>query len=383
MSGSNPGEWRDPETGEVDYKEVGYKARSAFAVILAFVVLVGGGWFLFSKAAAAWKEYSTADDYDGTGVAAVVVVIPKGANASKIGEVLVAAGVVKSTKAFNHAAAANPNSKQIQAGKYNLKTQLPAATAVAMLLDVNNLVRNWMTLKDGRRVEQQIPVIAKAANLSEDEVKAAVKDWKNLGLPKWAKNGLEGFLFPETYEIPDGGNAQAVIKVATKHFDDVATSLNLEASAANVKLTPYEVVVLASVIEREAGTNDADRPKIARVFLNRLQQNRKLESDATVAYANNITGRVFTTDAERALNSPYNTYYVKGLPKGPITSPSKKSLDAVLHPADGDWLFFTVVNLDTGETLFTNNLTEHQANGEKLQAWCAASQANRDKCNGK
>lgn len=383
MSGSNPGEWRDPETGEVDYKEVGYKARSAFAVILAFVVLVGGGWFLFSKAAAAWKEYSTADDYDGTGVAAVVVVIPKGANASKIGEVLVAAGVVKSTKAFNHAAAANPNSKQIQAGKYNLKTQLPAATAVAMLLDVNNLVRNWMTLKDGRRVEQQIPVIAKAANLSEDEVKAAVKDWKNLGLPKWAKNGLEGFLFPETYEIPDGGNAQAVIKVATKHFDDVATSLNLEASAATVKLTPYEVVVLASVIEREAGTNDADRPKIARVFLNRLQQNRKLESDATVAYANNITGRVFTTDAERALNSPYNTYYVKGLPKGPITSPSKKSLDAVLHPADGDWLFFTVVNLDTGETLFTNNLTEHQANGEKLQAWCAASQANRDKCNGK
>jgi UPF0755 protein len=92
---------------------------------------------------------------------------------------------------------------------------------------------------------------------------------------------------------------------------------------------------------------------------------------------------VFTTDAERALNSPYNTYYVKGLPKGPITSPSKKSLEAVLHPADGSWLYFTVINLDTGETLFTNSLTEHQANGQKLQDWCAASQANRDKCNGK
>lgn len=383
MSGSNPGEWRDPETGEVDYKEVGYRARSAFAVILSFVILVGGGWFLFSKAAAAWKDYSTADDYDGTGVNPVVVVIPKGANSSKIAELLVAADVVKSTKAFNHAAAANPNSKQIQAGKYNLKTQLPAVTALNMLLDAKNIARNWMTLKDGRRVEQQIPVIAKAANLSEAEVTAAVKDWKNLGLPKWAKNGLEGFLFPETYEIPDGGNAQAVIKVATTHFGDVATSLNLEAGASAVKLSPYEVVVLASIIEREAGTNDADRPKIARVFLNRLQQNRKLESDATVAYANNITGRVFTTDAERALNSPYNTYYVKGLPKGPITSPSKKSLEAVLHPADGNWLYFTVINLDTGETLFTNSLTEHQANGQKLQDWCAASQANRDKCNGK
>ncbi|MCE1175440.1 MAG: endolytic transglycosylase MltG, partial [Propionibacteriales bacterium] len=213
MSGSNPGEWRDPETGEVDYKEVGYRARSAFAVILSFVILVGGGWFLFSKAAAAWKDYSTADDYDGTGGTPVVVVIPKGANSSKIGELLVAAGVVKSTKAFTHAAAANPNSKQIQAGKYNLKTQLPAVTALNMLLDSKNLARNWMTLKDGRTVAQQIPVIAKAANLSEAEVTAAVKDWKNLGLPKWAKNGLEGFLFPETYEIPDGGNAQAVIKV--------------------------------------------------------------------------------------------------------------------------------------------------------------------------
>ncbi len=383
MSGSNPGEWRDPETGEVDFKEVGYRARSAFAVILSFVILVGGGWFLFSKAAAAWKDYSTADDYEGTGGTAVVVVIPKGANSSKIGELLVAAGVVKSTKAFTHAAAANPNSKQIQAGKYNLKTQLPAATALNMLLDVKNLARNWMTLKDGRRVEQQIPVIAKAANLSEAEVTAAVKDWKNLGLPKWAKHGLEGFLFPETYEIPDGGNAQAVIKVATSHFNDVATSLNLEAGASAVKLSPYEVVVLASIIEREAGTNDADRPKIARVFLNRLAQKKKLESDATVAYANNITGRVFTTLAERRLDSPYNTYKYAGLPKGPIASPSKKSLDAVLHPADGDWLFFTVINLDTGETLFTNNLAEHNANGQKLQDWCAASQANRDKCNGK
>jgi UPF0755 protein len=314
-------------------------------------------------------------------------VIPKGANSSKIAEILVAADVVKSTKAFNHAAAANPNSKQIQAGKYNLKTQLPAVTALNMLLDSKNLARNWMTLKDGRRVEQQIPVIAKAANLSEAEVTAAVKDWKNLGLPKWAKNGLEGFLFPETYEIPDGGNAQAVIKVATSHFGDVATSLNLEAGASAIKLTPYEVVVLASIVEREAGTNDADRPKIARVFLNRLNPKfgfgGQLQSDATVAYANNITGRVFTTDAERALKSPYNTYYVKGLPKGPITSPSKKSLEAVLHPADGNWTYFTVINLDTGETLFTNSQAEQNANAQKLQDWCTASQANRDKCNGK
>ncbi|PKQ32679.1 MAG: endolytic transglycosylase MltG [Actinobacteria bacterium HGW-Actinobacteria-2] len=382
MSGSNPGEWRDPETGEVDYKEVGYKARSAFAVILAFVVLVGGGWFLFTKAAAAWKEYSTADDYDGTGVAAVVVVIPKGANASKIGEVLVAAGVVKSTKAFNHAAAANPNSKQIQAGKYNLKTQLPAATAVAMLLDVNNLVRNWMTLKDGRTVAQQIPVIAKAASLSEDEVKAAVKDWKNLGLPKWAKNGLEGFLFPETYEIPDGGNAQAVIKVATKHFDDVATSLNLEAESANVKLTPYQVVIAASIIEKEVFKAE-DRPKVARVIYNRIAKGTPLQMDSIIAYAVGKTGVLNLTDADLNIDSPYNSRKHKGLPPGPISNPSKASLDAALHPADGDWLYFITVDPSTGETLFTADYNEFLAGKQRYLQWCQASDANHKVCYGK
>ena len=92
---------------------------------------------------------------------------------------------------------------------------------------------------------------------------------------------------------------------------------------------------------------------------------------------------MFTTPVERKLDSPYNTYLHKGLPVGPITSPSKKSLDAAVHPAEGDWLFFTVVNLDTGETLFANTFAEHAANGQKLQDWCVASQANRDKCNGK
>ena len=104
MSSSNPGEWRDPETGQVDYKEVGYRARSAFAVVLSFVVLVGGGWFIFSKAQAAWNDYRYAEDYGGAGVAPVVVVVPKGANTNKIADILVSADVVKSAKAFNRAA---------------------------------------------------------------------------------------------------------------------------------------------------------------------------------------------------------------------------------------------------------------------------------------
>lgn len=383
MSDRNPGEWRDPETGQVDHKEVWYRARSAFAVVLSLVILLGGGWFVFSKAQAAWLDYRTAEDYLGDGIAPVVVTIPKGASSNSISEILVQAGVVKSAKAFNRAASADPNAKSIQAGKYNLKTQLPAATALRMLLDKNNMVRNWLTLKEGKWIEQQAAVMSKASGLPEAKFKAAYKDWKSLGLPKWAKNGLEGFLFPETYELPDNPTAQSVIKVATKQFSQVSKELNLAEGASGLKLSPYQVVVLASVIEKEAGANDADRAKISRVFHNRLQKGMKLQSDATVAYAHRITGRVFTTKAEREKESPWNTYFHAGLPKGPITSPSKKSLDAALHPAEGDWLYFTVVNLDTGETLFTNNGAEHTANGRKLQQWCMESQANRDKCNGK
>jgi UPF0755 protein len=225
--------------------------------------------------------------------------------------------------------------------------------------------------------------MSKSTGITVKDFNARLKDWKKLGLPTWAKNGAEGFIFPDTYELPDKPTAANVLKLPTDQFNAIATELGIEEGADALGYSPYQVLVMASIIEREAGTNDEDRPKIARVFYNRLAQGGKLESDATVAYANNITGRVFTTAAERRLDSPYNTYKYKGLPVGPITSPSKKSLEAALHPVEGDWLYFTVVNLDTGETLFANTLAEHNANGQKLQAWCTASQANRDKCNGK
>lgn len=391
MSDQNPGEWRNPETGKVNGKEIWYRFRSAFAVLLSLAVLVGGGWFVFAKAQAAWLDFRTADDYIGDGVDPVVVTIPSGSTVTDIGTILVQADVVKKATTFVKVAKANDDAQSIQAGKYNLLTQLPASKALAMLLDKNNMVHNRMTLKDGKWISQQVSTMAKASGVPAADFtaafKAGAKDYKYLGLPKWSKNGLEGFLFPDTYELPDKPTAQSVIKVATAQFASVAQDLDLEAKANAVGLTPYQVVVMASIIEKEAGTNDEDRAKIARVFYNRLNPKLwpggKLESDATVAYANKITGHVLTTPAQRALKSAWNTYYVKGLPKGPITSPSKKSLDAALNPVKGDWLFFMVVNLDTGETVFSKDATGQAAAKAKFQQWCMASQANRDKCNGK
>ncbi|HQY98877.1 MAG TPA: endolytic transglycosylase MltG [Propionicimonas sp.] len=387
MSSRMPGEIRDPDTGKIVYKEIWYKLRSAFAVLLSLAVLGAGGWFVFDKAQGAWMEFRTAEDYLGEGVAPVEVTIPKGSTLAQISDLLVQAGVVKTAKAFDREAAANADSKNIQPGRYALKTQLPAKVALSMLLDPQNIIRNRFTLAEGKWLAQQWPGMAKASGVKESEFKKAAKDWKKMGVPTWAKNGLEGFLFPDTYELPDPASAKAMIKMATKQFNVVAKDLNLEDEAEVLGYTPYEVLVMASVIEKEAGPVEGDRAKIARVFYNRLAKDSgfagKLQSDATVAFANKVTGRVYTTDAERALDSPWNTYKYPGLPKGPITSPSKKSIEAALHPADGDWTYFVVVNLDTGETAFANNLDEHNANAAKLQAWCEQSQENRDKCNGK
>ena len=382
MSNRSPGEIRDPETGKVDYKEIWYKVRAAFAVLLSLAVLGGGGWFVYSKGHDAWMEFRTAEDYIGNGVDPVQVTVPKGATLREISDLLFAANVVKTAKAFDREAEANADSKKIQVGKYNLRTQLPAKTALAMLLDPKNIVRNRITLKDGVRLSVQVTALSKATGISEQDFNAKLKDWKKLGLPTWAKNGAEGFIFPDTYELPDKPTATNVLKLATDQFNLVATDLNMEDGAGVLGYSPYQVLVMASIIEKEAGVNDGDRAKIARVFYNRIEQGIKLQSDATVAYANKITGRVTTTDAERALESPYNTYYVKGLPVGPITSPSKKSIDAALHPADGDWLYFAVVNLDTGETEFNNDLNGHNASVGKFQAWCNASDANKKKCFG-
>jgi UPF0755 protein len=141
------------------------------------------------------------------------------------------------------------------------------------------------------------------------------------------------------------------------------------------------VVILASIVQRESGPNVADMAKISRVFLNRLDKGMNLQSDATVAYGTGRTDTVWTTDAERTdASNPYNTYANPGLPIGPIGNPGADALDAAIHPADGPWLFFVPVNLQTGETVFSSTADEHEAAAAQLRAWCSASDENAAYC---
>lgn len=353
--------------------------RGGLAVVIALVVLIGGigGAFYFGRDALG--GFFDVADYPGPGGEQVQVTIPRGASLTAMGEILAGADVVKSSSAFTRAAAQEPEALSIQAGTYNLRKQLPAAAAVDMLLNATNMVRNTFTLREGGNLTDFVAVMADKSGISVADFHAALSNVDSLGLPDWGQDSPEGFVFPDTYEVGADDDAASLVKLATDKFGSVVLDLDFAARADGLGVTPLEALTIASIIEKEVFRPE-DRAKVARVIYNRLDKKMKLQMDSTVAYAAGAEGTIWTTDEQRASDSPYNTYKHSGLPPGPISAPGKAALEAAVSPAKGDWLYFVPVNLDTGETRFTSTLAEHQKAVDQLHTWCAASDANRKKC---
>ena len=378
---------RDPETGQWDMAEVRHRMKGWAAVLVALAVIVGGGWFVGNRAWDAFMDFRTQEDYISVaGLEDVQVTIPAGSTMGQMATMLQEANVVKSADTFTKYARSRPDeAARIQAGTYNLRTEISAQSAFDRLLDPANIVRNMMRIPEGLRLSEALAQISERTKIPQEELQAVIDDPAELGLPEWAGGKAEGFLYPETYEIGADPTALSVLQIPVNHFKKVAAEIDFENRAASTPLgDPYQTLVMASIVEREARSAE-DRAMVARVFYNRLEKGMPLQSDATTAYANNTTGRAATTDAERALDSPYNTYHPSTAGKltpGPISSPERSALEAALAPAEGDWLFFVTVDLDTGETKFTNTLDEHNAAVAELRAWCAASPENQKKCTG-
>jgi UPF0755 protein len=164
---------------------------------------------------------------------------------------------------------------------------------------------------------------------------------------------LEGLVFPDTYFIDEGETEQQVLQTLVDRFDQVADGLNMATTSTG--LTPYQTVVLASLIEKEAKVPQ-DRGKIARVVLNRLAAHMRLQIDATIEYAEGVH-KARLLDSDLQVDSPYNTYKIAGLPPGPIASPGKASLAAALNPTPGTWLYYVLINAD-GEHAFATTSSE-------------------------
>lgn len=346
---------------------------SFLAVVLSLAVVGGGGYvaYTFGKD---WLGdlFAPAADYDGPGHGEVFVTIPPGASLRSMGTILEDAGVVASADAFVEAA----GTQIIQAGDYTLQLEMKADDAVAVLLE-GTTVLGRVTIPEGFRISRIVERIVEETEFSEEEIEAVLAEPGELDLPDYAGEDLEGFLFPATYDIQPDTTAESLIGSMVDRFEQAAEAVDLVAGAEAGGLEPLEAVTVASIIQREV-RRDEDMPDVAQVIYNRMAGDCSsegvpeglLQMDSTVHYAAGDGDSVFTTDEERQIDSPYNTYLNPGVPPGPIAAPGEAALSAALAPSEGSYCYFVAVNLETGETKFAETEAEHNANREELDDYC-------------
>jgi UPF0755 protein len=353
--------------------------KSGVAFLMAFILLavLGGGIFFgYNKV----KGFFTAADYDGAGGDAVQVSIAKNATLTEIGNTLVDADVVKSTKAFVNAADDNPRSKNIQSGTYTLRAQMSAQNAVTLLLDPKSRVSKGVTIPEGSTANQVYDILAKATKIPVADFKEAGKDpakfniadfWFNRTDGQPRKVSIEGFLFPDTYEFDPKASAADDLQQMVDRFMAVAKDSDfVNKSQSDRNISPYEVLTVASLAQAEAG-NDADMGKVARVAYNRLYGKgfhcKCLEFDVGINYYYQLTGRPTKTSAQMTdkelydTKNPYRLHGKDGMTPTPINNPGKAALQGALEPPKGDWLYFVAIDKQ-GHSAFSVTYADQQKN---------------------
>jgi UPF0755 protein len=340
--------------------------RRLAVILLALAIVGGGAAIAYTFLRPVVMGLFESNDYPGPGSGTVRVTVEEGAGGSAIAGVLAEQDVVKSSKAFVEAAKADPKSAGIQPGVYEMRKQMKATDALAVLVDPANRIVTRIVIPEGKWAKEVYPILADATGIPVAEYAAAAKDAEALGLPASANGNVEGYLFPASYDFePD--------TTAADHLRQMVAESTKRLEALGVTPDRMErTMIVASLVEAEARL-EVDRPKVARVVENRLAQDMSLQFDSTVNYATGKHG-ITTSDADRASNSPYNTYKVTGLPPGPIGNPGESAIKAAAQPADGPWLYFVTVDPDKGTTKFAATFEEHQANVAEFQAWCRANQ---------
>ncbi|WP_231384045.1 endolytic transglycosylase MltG [Cellulomonas sp. URHD0024] len=344
------------------------RRRSVGVLVVALVMVLGAGYVVFELMGGFFdggpSTTGSVKDYPGPGHGSVKVVVAPGQSGGQIATTLVDAGVVASTGSFVDAFAENPAAATIQPGTYKLLLEMKSSDAIVALLEPASRVSFKVTVPEGLNKDQTIAKISEKTLIKVDDLKAAIADPASIGLPAEAGGNIEGWLFPATYDVQPGATAASVLSQLTSQ-----TVKHLQ--AAGVPQDQWETVIIkASIIEREVKLDD-DRYKVARAIENRLERAIPLQIDSTTSYYLGKTSAPTAAENHDASN-PYSTYEHVGLPPGPISSPGADSINAVMHPADGPWIFWVTVNPDSGETLFTTSNDEQNANIQKLRDWNAA-----------
>lgn len=343
--------------------------------IAAFVVLVliggigGGGlyvWNTFEPQIRKVMNWQEPIDYEGSGSGEATVWISAGDTGIDIARTLKNRGVTKTTDAFYELLLTRSSEPVFHPGVYKLAKKMSAQSALDALLDPANKIERTVLLREGITGAEILAELSAGTEIPLEELQAAVADPTVYGIPATAPS-IEGWLFPALYTFDPDLSAQDVIKVLV---DRTITSLDKAAVPVDDR---ERILTIASIIQREARLDD-DFYKVSRVITNRLAANMKLEMDSTAQYGENAEpGTVWSTKEALESDNPWNTYVHTGLPIGPIASPGDTAIAAAMAPAEGTWLFFVTVNLETGETVFTNTVAEHGAAVKQLRDWCKAN----------
>jgi UPF0755 protein len=335
--------------------------RRVRLALLALLVLAGGAW------GAWWHETSWPKIAEGA--PPVRLVVPPGATADTIARQLHALGLTRHPLAFRALARARGVGAQLKAGEYALSGPLSLEGILDVLLR-GDVVRRDLTIPEGRSLDE-IAALVMAEGIDLEMFLEAARDPAPVRDLDSAAADLEGYLFPDTYDVPQSPEApRALVRRMAQRFRAViAPEL---ARIAERGLTVRQVVTLASIVELETA-RPTERPRIAAVFLNRLGRKMPLQTDPSIIYALKKAGRWDGNIRKRDfdIDSPYNTYRRAGLPPGPLGSPGREAILAVLEPAETKELYFVSRNDGTHE--FSETLTAHNRAVNRYQRRRASS----------
>lgn len=313
--------------------------RIAFLLLIFVALATGSTFWWYSVVKPASGETSLKD-----------FLIIKGSSASQVGNKLEKEGFIRNALAFKIYVQVSGQAGSIQAGEYRLSQNDSLFKLVDEL--IQGPAEIWVTIPEGLRREEIAARFASAFGQGESFIQEFLS----------ATGDIEGFLFPDTYLFPKDAEATGVVKKMRSTFDIKTAELKEGIDAST--LTLREIVILASIIERETRTPD-ERPIVAGVLINRLNIGMGLQADATVQYAVGSAGNwwpVLTKD-DLQVNSPYNTYLFRGLPPAPIANPGLSSITAAVFPEKADYLYY--LHDAKGQVYFARTLAEHNENVRK------------------
>lgn len=289
--------------------------------------------------------------------------VPAGTSAEAIARQLHGMGLVRHPAIFRALALVRGSGGKLRAGEYSLEGPL-SLEQILEILAKGEVVRRSVTFPEGKSVAEMAEIAA-GHRLSVEEFLAAAREAALVRELDPEATDLEGYLFPDTYDLPSGpAPGKALVGRMVQRCREVLAPGLTTMTARG--LTVRQWVTLASLVELETARGE-ERPRIAAVFLNRLQKGMLLQTDPTVIYALRRAGTYDGNIRKRDLDidSPYNTYRKAGLPPGPIASPGKEALQAVLEPAEVKDLYF--VSRNDGTHQFSETLTEHERAVDRYQ----------------